>query len=601
MNYSLQKQCTENTTKFIWRHKMCGIVGVALAESGSARDELLSPLRRLEYRGYDSCGFATTSRAASKQVGKISDFIKKIDDTDFRTGIAHTRWATHGGKSSLNAHPHVDVDKKYFVVHNGIIENYNELRSMLEREGYEFITETDTEIIPHYFHYHNRKMNLSILETIKRFYQDVRGTYAVLLIEEGYEEIYAFKKDSPLVLGLGDDFNIVASDIYAFSDKTQTVIFFEDFQACVITCECFQFYDINNKKIQPSSNEIERPDDEEQHDFPYYMIKEIYEQPLTAQRLFLSLRNEQTKARDKFSTLIDQASKIFILACGTSHHAGMVGRSMLLPEGLNVQSVVASDFDTLCGADPNTFIIAISQSGETMDVVTALKKAKDKGAKIGAITNSQYSTIERLSDVSMNILAGQEVAVASTKAFTNQVIALMAIASDFTTVYDLQKVPLIIADTISINEARIMELAKVIAPQQHVFFLGRRTSYPVALEMALKLKEISYIHAEGMMAAELKHGSIALIDPDEKTPAIVLAPKNDEHMLSTVAEVAARGANTIVISDEEGSYLRVPSNNDMEFAIGASVIGQLLSYYTAQLLGREIDQPRNLAKSVTVG
>ncbi len=580
---------------------MCGIVGVALNEGGSARDLLLKPLSRLEYRGYDSCGYATTNKTARKSVGKISDFIKEFDDARFQTGIAHTRWATHGGKTAANAHPHCDVDKHYFVVHNGIIDNYNVLRAMLEEAGYEFKTQTDTEVIPHYFHYYTKRRGLTILETIQEFNRNVHGTYAVLLIEQGYDEIYAFKKDSPLVMGVGDDFNIVASDIYAFSDRTQNAIFFEDFQSCVITADCFQFYDINLKKIHPPVVQVERPAEEEEHDFPYYMIKEIYEQPIVAQRLFNSLRNEQAAARDTFSDLIDQATKVFILACGTSHHAGMVGRAMLLPEGMNVQSVIASDFDTLSTVDPNTFIIAISQSGETMDVVTALKRAKDKGAKIGAITNTPYSTIERLSDVSLNILAGQEVAVASTKAFTNQVIALMAIASDFTSIYDLQRLPLIVSDTIAKNEKVVADIAKVIAPKEHVFFLGRRIGYPVALEMALKLKEISYIHAEGMMAPELKHGSIALIDPEERTPTLILAPKNDEHMLSTIAEVEARGATTIVISDSEDSDFIIPSENDVEFALGASIIGQLLSYHTALLLDREIDQPRNLAKSVTVG
>ncbi len=581
---------------------MCGIVGVAFSEEKSVRDDLLQPLKRLEYRGYDSCGYATTSPAAQKAVGKISHFMQTCEDGQFRTGISHTRWATHGGKTARNAHPHHDAGNNFFVVHNGILENYKELRAMLEREGYEFRSETDTEVIPHYFHYYTTKMNLSILETIRCFYREVRGTYAVLLLEVGYDEIYAFKKDSPLVLGIGDDYNVVASDAFAFSDRTQKAIFFEDYQAAVITCECFQFYDINNDKIQPPINEVQRQEEEENHDFPHYMIKEIYEQPHVAQRLFNSLRAEQHAARDKFSTYIDQADKVFILACGTSHHAGLVGRSMLLREGLFVQSVIASEFDMIGSIDPKTFVIAISQSGETMDVVTALKKAKDRGAKIGAITNSSHSTIERLSDVSLNLLAGQEIAVASTKAFSNQVIALMAIASDFNTVYDLQRVPLIISETINNNEPTIKDLAKVMSAKEHVFFLGRRTSYPVAMEMALKLKEISYIHAEGMMAGELKHGSIALIDEDTRTPVFVLAPHEDEHMLSSVEEVKARGANTVVVSDEEGEGdLYIPSRNAVEFAIGASVIGQLLSYYTAELLGRDIDQPRNLAKSVTVG
>lgn len=580
---------------------MCGIVGMALDKYGSTREDLLKPLSRLEYRGYDSCGYATTNSAAEKSVGKISDFMERMHDAKFKTGIAHTRWATHGGKTTINAHPHFDKEKQLFAVHNGIIENYIELRKMLEAHGYEFISDTDTEVIPHYFNYYTKHLGLSILETITRFYQDVRGTYAVLLIEQGIDRMYAFKKDSPLVLGVGDDFNIVASDIYAFSDRTQNVIFFEDYQAAVITNQCYQFYNINNVKLQLPVVQIERHPEEDVMDYDHYMIKEIYEQPHVAQRLLTSLRQEQAAVRDDFSTRIDQAEKVFIVACGTSHNAGLVGRSMLLSQGLNVQCVIASEFDTISTVDTKTFVLAISQSGETMDVVTVLKQAKDRGAKIGAITNTPYSTIERLSDVSMNILAGQEIAVASTKAFTNQVIALMAIASDFTSIYDLQTVPPRITDVITINESRIKEIAKMIAKKEHVFFLGRRTSYPVALEMALKLKEISYIHAEGMMAGELKHGSIALIDPEDKTPVVVLAPKHDEQMWSSVEEVKARGAKTIVITDDDSGDIYIPSHNPVEFAIGASVVGQLLAYYTALILKRDIDKPRNLAKSVTVG
>ncbi len=581
---------------------MCGIVGVVLADTGSVKEDLLKPLKRLEYRGYDSCGFATTNGFSDKSVGKISSFIDCMTgNEEFRVGIAHTRWATHGRKTITNAHPHSDKVGQIQVVHNGIIENYRELKANLEEAGYEFVSETDTEVIPHYFHYHVMKMGMSFLEAIKAFYKDVRGTYAVLLIDTKANSIYAFKKDSPLVLGIGSEFFMVASDIYAFTDRTENAIFFEDYQAAVITKQCYQFFDINNQRIQLPVTQVERQPDDEEIEYPHYMIKEIYEQPHVSQRLFQSLRRDQATKRDKFSTYIDQAEKVLIVACGTSHHAGLVGRSMLLKQGLNVQSIIASEFDTISTVDSKTFIIAISQSGETMDVVTVLKKAKDHGARIGAITNSAYSTIERLSDVSINILAGPEIAVASTKAFTNQVVALMAIASDFTTIYDLQTLPLRITEVIKNNEPFIKDIALTIANKEHVFFLGRRTQYPVALEMALKLKEISYIHAEGMMAGELKHGSIALIDPSENTPVFVLAPHNDEHMLSSVEEVKARGANTIVVSDEKSGDIYIPSNSPVEFAIGASVIGQLLSYYTAKLLDRDIDQPRNLAKSVTVG
>ena len=579
---------------------MCGIVGMALQNAGSIKGDLIGPLAHLEYRGYDSCGYATTGQKAQKAVGKISSFQNEMKDETFTTGIAHTRWATHGGKTSQNAHPHHNKDKTLFAVHNGIIENYLELKQMLETRGYIFITETDTEIIPHYFDYY-QSLGYNILETIRKFYQDVRGTYAVLLIEQTYETIFAFKKDSPLVLGVGDGFNIVASDIYAFSDRTQKAIFFDDYQSAVITSECVQFYNINNEKMMPQVTEIECQHEDDDHDYAHAMIKEINEQPKVASRLFQSLRTDQEKSKNSFSSYIDNADQVFIVACGTSYHAGMVGRSMLLKEGLNVHCTVASEFDNICAVNHNSFVIAISQSGETMDVVTVLKQCQDRGAKVGAITNSPYSTIERLSDVSLNILAGQEVAVASTKAFTNQVIALMAIASDFTTIGDMETLPIFIEHVIKENEEKVKDLAAYVFGKEHVFFLGRRALFPVALEMALKLKEISYIHAEGMMAGELKHGTLALIDPEVKTPVVVMVPSNDEHMRSSVEEVKARGATTIVIGDSAEADIYLQSTSKMQFAIGSAVIGQMLSYYAALLLDRDIDQPRNLAKSVTVG
>lgn len=579
---------------------MCGIVGIARTNNGSTREDLMRPLSRLEYRGYDSCGFATTTGAGQKFVGKISEFMNGMDDTEFKTGIAHTRWATHGGKTVNNAHPHFNAAKTLSAVHNGIIENYSEMRAMLESFGYVFKTDTDTEVIPHYFDHYTGDAGLTILETIRRFYNDVRGTYAVLLIEQGTDTLYAFKKDSPLVLGVGEDYNIVASDIYAFSDRTTEVVFFEDYQAAVVNNACFQFYDVNNDKIHPDLSYVERQDEEAAHDYDHHMLKEINEQPRVAQRLISSLAGEQKDARCSFARHIENADEVFIVACGTSHHAGLIGRSLLLKGGKNVNSIIASEFDNINAVGSNSFVIAISQSGETMDVLTVLKQAKQRGAKIGAITNSTYSSIERLSDVSLNILAGQEVSVASTKAFTNQIMALLSIASRFTKVEELPHLPLLINDVIDINQDRVKKVAKEIALKDHVFFLGRRLSYPVAMEMALKLKEISYIHAEGQMAGELKHGSIALIDPDVQTPVFVIGRKNDEHMMSSLQEVSARGARTILVTDEGGDFT-IPAKSNVEFVVGATIIGQLLAYYTALYLNRDIDMPRNLAKSVTVG
>jgi len=504
--------------------------------------------------------------------------------------------------TSQNAHPHHNADKSLFVVHNGIIENYLQLRSELEAEGYEFISETDTEVIAHYFD-RSIKQGHSIPVTISNFFKCAQGTYAVLIIQQGTDELYAFCKDSPLVLGIGKGYNIVSSNIYAFNNSTTDAVFFEDYQYAHITDKEFTMFDSNGEKTSYTVTAVEETEEESQEDHDHYMIKEIKEQPLVAARLLSSLQTGQLSSFNKVSNMIANAKKVAIVACGTSHHAGLVARSSFIAHGVPVQSYIASEFDDIVFVDEDTLVIAISQSGETMDVITTLKAAKKLGAKVVSITNTSHSTIERLSNASLNIVAGQEVAVASTKAFTNQVMLLLSIAG-ITLGGDapnaLRNVPEAISQTIENTVDTIKEIAAMLAEHQHIYFIGRKMLFPIALEMALKLKEISYIHADGMMAAELKHGPISLIDKDQKTPVVVLEYDNDLHMRSSEQEVRARGANTVVISNTKGDIV-IPAKNEMEFAICASVVGQLLAYYVALDLGHNIDQPRNLAKSVTVG
>lgn len=580
---------------------MCGIVGVVLSNIGSVKGDLISALKRLEYRGYDSCGYALSTGSLKKGVGKISDFISTVEDEFFRSGICHTRWATHGGKTWANAHPHTNKNETIFAVHNGIIENYQELRSFLETNGYQFLSQTDTEIIPHYFDMMMNVHQKTVEQTIQQFFYDVRGTFAVLLQLKGENKVYAFKKDSPLVLGVGDGFNIVASDIYAFCNKTTNAIFFEDGEYAIVTATGAEFRSSDGTHVNKQVTQVEGEEESTTDDYPHFTIKEIKEQPFVSQRIIRSLRHDQNTAVDKLCDLIRNTKRTVFVACGTSYHASLIGGAVLSRMGHNIHNIIASEFDTFYKVDRDTLIVAISQSGETMDVVTVIKEAKKRGAKIASLVNVPYSTVQRESDVSIDIRAGQEVAVASTKAFTNQVIALLYVAKVLNPDLDvhLEQIPGNIQQTIETTEDQIRQLAKEIAKHNHVFFLGRGMQYPVAREMALKLKEITYIHAEGMMAGELKHGSIALIDPNNHTPVICLIPNNDAHMIGSTREVEARGAYSILLTNN-GQGIVLPSTNGVDFALYATVVGQLLAYYTAVERGCDVDQPRNLAKSVTV-
>ncbi len=581
---------------------MCGIVGVAASHPVSVKENLLAHLKRLEYRGYDSCGYATSRGSAQKGVGKINDFLNTIEDEKFRTGICHTRWATHGGKTFANAHPHSSHDGMIFAVHNGIIENYEELREMLEGEGYEFRSQTDTEIIPHYFDYQITKRYYTVPQAIQAFFENVKGTYAVLLTFKGDNRIYAFKKDSPLVLGVGlNGKNYVASDVYAFNNQTPRAIFFDDMEYAIISHDDYEFHNEHGALIDKAWVEVEGEEESTTEEYPHFTIKEIKEQPYVSERILRSLANDQHDDAFYLAKLIKDAKNTVFVACGTSYHASLLGGSVLSKMGYNIHNVIASEFDTFYKVDKDTLVIAISQSGETMDVVTVIKEAKAKGARIASLVNVPYSTVQRESEVSLNILAGQEVAVASTKAFTNQVLTLLHLAKLLDPDIDvhLDQIPKNIQKTIDDCEELVKEVANDLAEHEHVFFLGRGPQYPTSREMALKLKEVSYIHAEGMMAGELKHGSIALIDPNARTPVVCLIPNHDPHMISSTREVEARGAKTILITNN-GEGIVVPSHNSVDFAVYATVVGQLLAYYTAIARGCDVDQPRNLAKSVTV-
>ena len=574
---------------------MCGIVGMISRQSFTNK-EVLKALKRLEYRGYDSVGYATTEGIIQKDVGEIDAFLESIPEQETLAAISHTRWATHGGVTVENAHPHASCDNGFFLVHNGIIENYETLRENLKNHS--FRSETDSEVIAHFIE-QKVKDGKSIKEAIEEFMDVAKGTYALLLIPRGEQVLYAAKKDSPLVLGILPQGFMVSSDIYAFSDRSQNAIFFEDYEMAIITADEVQFFK-NKQAIEKEIKTFSVSFSEIKKDFPHYMIKEIHEQPHVAERLITSLRHEQKKNLDTLVNLMKESRKVCFVAAGTSYHASLLGVYFFHAIGFETQTLIASEFKHYITCDKNTLVIAISQSGETMDVVKALKYAKSQSARIASIVNVPYSTIQRMSDLSIEILAGQEICVASTKTFSNQVITLLALAQQFGYSVDLDSLSNEMKECIEMHEDPVSHCAAQLKSAHDIYLIGRGLSYPVAREAALKLKEIAYVHAEGMMGGELKHGTIALIESN--TPVICLIPRGDHEMESNTREVQARGGNTIIISNDKefNPEFLLNTTSNGKFALLATIIGQMLAYYIAKKRGLPIDKPRNLAKSVTV-
>ena len=574
---------------------MCGIVGIASKKDFYSRF-LLERLKRLEYRGYDSYGFYN-SKDLKKYVGEIV----VAGDNKSRLGIAHTRWATHGGVTEINAHPHLSSDKNVVIVHNGIIENFKELRKDLQEKGHKFVSETDSEVVAHYFE--DKLKSKSMEKAVVDFFKDVHGTFAVLVMVKGRDGIYALKRDSPLVLGLCKDMNMLASDIYAFSDLTDQAVFFDNDEFAIVSQDSYKFFTCDGKSVEkPIKKFAWQQEESKKKEYKHYMLKEIEEEPDTVDRLLFSLDNEQKTEFDSLISMIKNSKKIIFAGCGTSYHASLLGAYYLHGVGVQAQTLIASEFKHFANVDKHTLVIAISQSGETMDVIDALKYAKQEKAMIVSFVNVPFSTIQRMSDLSLNILAGQEVCVASTKAFVNQATLLLRIAQSFGFKVNLMN----LADKIKAllrKKQEIKEIAESIANAKDVYLIGRGLTYPVARETALKIKEISYIHAEGMMGGELKHGTIALIE--KGTPVISLVNNNDPDIISNTKEAEARGAEIVMITNNRElgkgkNSIYINTGNDGKFGILAAVAGQLIAYYAADKLGRPIDKPRNLAKSVTV-
>ena len=612
---------------------MCGIVGYI--GNKDPVPILLKGLKRLEYRGYDSSGIALlqdNNLAHIKRAGKVSDLQSLVDDSSINgnCGIAHTRWATHGIPNDINAHPHLDHTGKIALVHNGIFENYKTIKNLLEKRDIQFTSDTDTEVIVQLIselYYNNEKLTFE--DSVRAALQEVVGAYGIVaLCADEPNKIIAARMGSPLVLGVGEGEYFLASDASPIIEHTRNVIYLDDNEFVIIDNEEYSISNIKSKKIiSKTLTKIDLTIEEiEKGEFPHFMLKEIHDQKHSisdTMRGRLNLDDGTTHLGGIINYLpnILSASRIYITACGTSWHAGLIGKHLIEEYArVPVHVEYASEFRYRNAIiDPNTIVIAISQSGETADTLAAIKKAKELGATTLGICNVVGSSISRETDAGIFTHAGPEIGVASTKAFTSQVTVLIMLALNIgrkkglskdrgkELINALKRIDQDVSDILS-NIDNIKNVAKLTSTANHYLYLGRGINFPVALEGALKLKEISYIHAEGYPAAEMKHGPIALID--EKMPVVFIAPQDDTFykVLSNIEEVKARGGIVISITDKINSSIKsisdfvlaVPKTHKYVFPITSSIILQILAYELAVYRKCEIDQPRNLAKSVTV-
>ena len=609
---------------------MCGIVG-AVAQRDVA-EILINGLHRLEYRGYDSAGVAVVNENHELQRVRCLGKVKALDEAVSEkpliggTGIAHTRWATHGEPSETNAHPH--VSGTFAVVHNGIIENHEELRELLKSRGYIFLSQTDTEVIAHLVEWEMRSTD-SLLEAVKKAVKQLTGAYGMVVMDSRHpEHLVAARSGSPLVIGLGIGENFLASDQLALLSVTRRFIFLEEGDIAEITRRTVDIYDTYGNKVEREIHESNLENDAaEKGKFRHFMQKEIYEQPTALINTMEGRINHENVIVDSIGNgakgILEKVEHIQIVACGTSYNAGMVARYWFESlAGVSCDVEIASEFRyRKFVTRPNSLLITLSQSGETADTLAALRLAKEKGYMAAlTICNVAGSSLVRESDLAFMTRAGVEVGVASTKAFTTQLAALLMLVTalgkvkghisaekEHEIIKAMQSLPAEIEKALAFD-TEIEALAEDFAEKHHALFLGRGAFYPIAVEASLKLKEISYIHAEAYAAGELKHGPLALIDAD--MPVIVVAPNNEllEKVKSNIEEVRARGGQLYVFADKEAGFtpsegmkiITMPKVNDIVAPIFYTIPMQLLSYHVALIKGTDVDQPRNLAKSVTV-
>ena len=611
---------------------MCGIVGYIGTKKASPI--LINGLLRLEYRGYDSAGISTVEKnglSIMKDKGRVLNLtkLKGIDDLEGTIGIAHTRWATHGKPSPENSHPHQDNSKTFSVVHNGIIENYHELRKFLTDKGYTFYSQTDTEVIPNLIHYYytNDKQNdtLKFLRAVRNACFDLKGSFALEILCKDYpDNMIVVRKDSPLVIGKGNGENYISSDIPAILSFTKDFYLLNDLEFVILSRDEAKFYNKDLEPIDKKPKVIEwNASSAEKEGYEDFMLKEIYEQPTAIRETIGAKFSENSKC--EFENLnftkeyLSSLNKIYIVACGTAMHAGLVAKNAIEKLcKIETEIDIASEFryrDPL--VNENTLCIFISQSGETADTIAALKLSKEKGAKTLAISNVIGSSITREADYSIYTHAGPEIAVASTKAYTSQVVLLVILAIYFAEILELDnsyvtnlkkeilELPKKIEETLKLSE-KIKEFSKKVYQEHDIFFIGRGIDETVAKEGSLKLKEISYIHSESYAAGELKHGPIALIENGVTVIGIMTDPNLVEKTISNIQEVITRGAKTLVITNQPidtsmfDMMIQIPDTHPFISPILSIIPLQLFSYYISKEKGLDVDKPRNLAKSVTV-
>lgn len=611
---------------------MCGIVG-AIGERNMT-PILLEGLRRLEYRGYDSAGIVTLDQRDNqlrrvRTVGKVQALADRLQQEPARgaLGLAHTRWATHGEPSERNAHPHLS-NNSVAVVHNGIIENYQELKARLTTAGYQFVSDTDTEVVAHLTDQYLRQNGGDLLAAVRQTVAQLTGAYSLgVMYREDPDRLIAARAGSPLVLGIGIEEHFIASDVFALAPVTQSFVFLEEGDIAEVRREGFTIYDRDGHTVErPLSYAGQMSGAAGKSGYRHFMLKEIFEQPTVVAETLEGRIRQGRLLEESFGPeaglLFDQVQGVHIVACGTSYHAGLVARYWLENLGLLCTVEVASEYRYRRSVTPpHTLFVTISQSGETADTLAALRAAKERGyLSTLAICNVAESSLVRESALTLLTRAGREIGVASTKAFTTQLVALRLLAlllgrrhglsegDEAVLVRDLELLPKALERALSLHEA-IERLAESFAEKHHALFLGRGPQYPISMEGALKLKEISYIHAEAYPAGELKHGPLALVDAD--MPVVCVLPKDGllEKVLSNLQEVRARGGELFLFADSEADT-HLSGVNTHVLSLGAvpesiapivfTIPLQLLAYHVAILKGTDVDQPRNLAKSVTV-
>ncbi|SEV82292.1 glutamine--fructose-6-phosphate transaminase (isomerizing) [Natrinema salifodinae] len=602
---------------------MCGIIG--RVGDGNALEPLLTGLENLEYRGYDSAGVAVQNGSGinvEKRSGKVEELKDSIGEPlSGKVGIGHTRWSTHGPPTDENAHPHTDESEDVAVVHNGIIENYVELRERLAENGYEFTSDTDTEVIPHLIQYYLDE-GLDSELAFRRAIDELEGSYAVTAMVSGEHVLYAARQGSPLVVGMEDGEYFLASDVPAFLEYTDSVIYLEDGDVVIVDEDGVEFTDLDGDPIVREPETVEwDPEQAGKGEYDHFMLKEINEQPVSLAQAIegrIDPINGRIALSDFEPGSFADVDSVQFVACGTSYHAALYGSLTLNQAGVQSTALLANEYSVSAPPiDDDTLVVAVTQSGETADTLNALRRANAEGAHTLTVTNVVGSTAAREADDALFIRAGPEIGVAATKTFSSQAVMLTLLAQRITD--DLRGEPptdleslLSALDAMPgaidnlLDDSDAAEIARRYRDSESYFFIGRGLGYPVALEGALKFKEITYEHAEGFASGELKHGPLALVTPDTPVFAIFTG-QEDEKTLKNAEEAQTRGAPVIAVCPEDhpavaiaDDHLEIPETDPDLAGLHANVQLQLVSYYAADLLDRPIDKPRNLAKSVTV-